>query len=260
MVMLMVMAAAAFFIVVMVMVMLMVMAAAAMLLLVVVMVFMLQLSQLGSQRSLTCHGRQDLRSFQFTPTGRDDGSVRIMLPEEGHGGIQLGLGDHIGTGHDNSGGRFNLIVIELAKVLHIDLDLTGIHNRHCIAQFHIGTGNLLNRSHHIGQLAHTGGLNDDPVRGIFRNHLLQSLAEIAHQTAADAAGVHLGNVNAGILQETAIDTDLAEFILDQHQLLACVGLLDHFLDQRGLTGTQKTGININFCHIGSPILSLVNLI
>ena len=37
-------------------------------------------------------------------------------------------------------------------------------------------------------------------------------------------------------------------LLDQHNLLACVCLLDHFFNQSRLTGTKETGVNINFCH------------
>jgi hypothetical protein len=245
-VMLMVMTAAALFLVMMV-VMLVIVTAAAVLIM-VVMVLMLQLCQLGSERCLTCHSGQDLLTSQFTPGGGNNRSLCIVLTEHSNSSVQLSLGNAVGTGHDDGGGRFHLIVIELTEVLHIDLDLTGIHNRHSIAQLHISTGDLLHSCHHIRQLAHTGGLDNNTVGRILGNDLLQRLAKIAHQTAADTAGVHLGDVDACILQEAAVNADLAKFILDQHQLLTCIGLLDHLLDQRGLTGTQKAGININFCH------------
>ena len=51
---------------------------------------------------------------------------------------------------------------------------------------------------------------------VLLNNLSQRLAEVTHQTAADAAGVHFGNVDARILQETAVNADLTELVLDQH--------------------------------------------
>ena len=81
------------------------------------------------------------------------------------------------------------------------------------------------------------------------NNLLQCFSEISHQGAADTAGVHLGNVDAGILQEAAVNSDLAKLVFNQHQVLTGISLRDHFLNESGLTRTQKTGINIDFCHI-----------
>ena len=53
---------------------------------------------------------------------------------------------------------------------------------------------------------------------ILIQHLLQRTAEITHKAAADAAGIHLGDLNPGLLEKAAVNTDLSEFILDQHQL------------------------------------------
>ena len=83
---------------------------------------------------------------------------------------------------------------------------------------------------------------------IVRNDLTQRLAEIADQRAADAAGVHLVDADTRVLHEAAVDADLAEFVFDQNNLLALVGLADHFLNERGLARSKKTGINVNGCH------------
>ena len=171
-----------------------------------------------------------------------------MLTQQCHRRIQLRLRNGIGTGQDDGGGRFNLVVVELAKVLHIDLNLACIRHRYSAAQNHIFVGYLFHSGNHIGQLAHTGGLNYDPVGMIALNDLCQSLSEIAHQTAANAAGIHLRNVDARILQETTVNADLTKLIFDEHQLLTAIGLLNHFLDQRGLTGTKEPGVDIDFSH------------
>ena len=169
-----------------------------------------------------------------------------MLAQHGHGLVQLILGNGIGTGEDNGGSSLNLVIVELTEILGVDLHLTGIGNSHGITQLHIL--HLLHGSNHIRQLANAGGFDNHPVGVILGNHLLQSLTEVTHQAAADAAGVHLGNIDAGLLQETAVNADLTKFIFNQHQLLAAVTFRNHFLDQCGLTGSQKAGINIDFCH------------
>ena len=93
-----------------------------------------------------------------------------------------------------------------------------------------------------------GRLDQDAVGRILRNDLLERAAEIAHQRAADAAGVHLRDLDAGLLQKAAVNADLAELILDQDELLAVIGLLDHLFDQSRFARAEKAGININFRH------------
>ena len=45
----------------------------------------------------------------------------------------------------------------------------------------------------------------------------------------------------GLLQKAAVDADLAELVLDEHDLLACKGLFDELLDKGGLTGAKEAG-------------------
>ena len=83
-------------------------------------------------------------------------------------------------------------------------------------------------------------------------HVLQSLVEVAHQRTADAAGGHLGDLDAGFLQEAAVNVDLAKFVFDQHQLFALVGFRQQLFDECGLTGAQEAGDDVDFCHGISP--------
>ena len=250
----MVMAAAALFLVVMVV--LMVVTAAALVIVVVMfvvvmvmmLVVLLQLGKLCCQSGLALHGLHQLLTGELGPGGGDNGSLVIVLPEHGNGSIQLCLGNGIGTGQNDGGSGFDLVVVELAEVLHIDLHLAGIHHRNGIAQRHIFADDLIHGADDIGQLANTGGLNEDPVGMVLRNHLLQRLAEVTHQTAADAAGVHFGDIDACILQEAAVNANFAKLIFNEHQFLTGIAFCDQLFDQRGLTGTQEAGENINFCH------------
>ena len=209
------------------------MAAAAMLLVVmmmVVMVFLLQLGQFRCQRSLSLHSLDQLLAGQVIPGSGNHSCLGIMLPQQCNGSIQLGLGNSIGTGKDDGVSGLHLVIVEFAEVLHVKLDLAGISHCNSVSQLHIMAGDLLHGADHIGQLAHAGGFNDDPVGMVLGDDLLQRLAEITHQTAANTAGIHLGDVDAGFLQETAVNTDLTEFVFNQHQFLALIAFRDHFLD------------------------------
>ena len=171
-----------------------------------------------------------------------------MLPQKSYSCIQLSLGNRIGTGKDNGGGCLYLVVVELTKVLHIELHLAGIGNSNSITQLHIMTGHLLHSTDHIGQLADTGGFNDDPVGMILSNDLFQSLAEVTHQAAADTTGIHLRNIDASFLQKAAVNANLTKFVFNQNQFLILITFGDHFLDQSSLTCAKEARVNINFCH------------
>ena len=165
---------------------------------------------------MSLHSLQKLRAGQFMPGGYYDGSFRIVFSQQRHGGIQLRLGNGIRAGQNDGGSGFDLIVVELAKVLHIDLHLAGVCHGNGVTQCYILTSDLFNGGNHITELAYTGGLDDDPLGSILSNHLLQRLTEIAHKATANATGVHFRNINACILQEAAVNADLTEFIFDQH--------------------------------------------
>ena len=228
----------------------MVMAAAAMTILMLMMVVMmlmgmLQRFQLRFHGGMALHSIQQLFAGKLAPGCGNQRSMIVMLTDQRDSRIQLCLGNGIGAGQDHSGGGLDLVVVELTEVLHIDLHFAGIRHRDGIAQRDLIAEDMIHRGHNIRKLTDTGGLDQDPLGGILSDHLLQSLAKVTHKGTANAAGVHLGNIDARILQKAAIDADLAEFIFDQHKLLALVGLLDHLLDQRGFTGTKEAGVNID---------------
>ena len=152
----------------------------------------------------------------------------------------------------------HLVVEELAEVLHIDLGLGGVHHGDKAVEVQIGCLGLdaLHGGNDVGQLAHAGGLDDDAVRGVVGQNLLEGRAEVAHQRAADAAGVHLGDLHPGVLQKAAVNADLAKLVFDEHDLLAAEHLVQQLLDESGLAGAQKAGDNVDFCH-GEFVLSTV---
>ena len=207
------------------------------------------LQQLVGQGHLL-HGGEDHLAVQLVPGGGEDGGVGVLLPQHGRGGLQLLLGQLLGPGEDDGPGGFDLVVVELAEVLHIDLHLGGVGHGDVAVQHHVGDlGNgVLHGHHHVAELAHAGGLNEDAVRVELLLHVLQCLAEVAHQGAADAPGGHLGDLDAGLFQKAAVNADLAEFVFDQHQLLTLEGLGEELLDEGGLAGAQESGDNVDFRH------------
>ena len=195
------------------------------------------------------HGLQDLLAGQGVPGSGDDGSGGVLLAQHGHSGGDLFLGGVLGAAQDDAACVADLVVVELTEVLHIHLDLVDVGHGDEAAQLNIQMlGHALDSAGHVGQLADAGGLDNDAVGVVLLHHLLQSGAEIAHQRAADAAGVQLIDLDAGLLQKAAVDADLAELVLDEHDLLACKGLFDELLDKGGLTGAKEAGENIDFGH------------
>ena len=217
-------------------------------------VLLFQLRQRVRHGVFPFHGLHQLSAGDLVPGGGDQSRVVIVLAQQLYRPIQLGLRDGVGTGQDDGGGGFDLVIVELTEVLHIDLDLARVRHRHRVAQLHLIGGDLTHGGDHFGELAYAGRLDDHPVRVIGLQDLLQRLAEVAHQRAADAPGVHLRDVDARVLEEAAVDADLAKLVLDQHQLLAGVGLLDHLLDERGLARAQEAAVDIDLCHCKKHLL------
>ena len=211
------------------------------------------LQQFIGQRDLF-NGGEDGLAVQLIPRGSDDGGIGVFLPEHGHGGLQLLLRHLLSPGEDDGTGGLDLVVVELTEVLHIDLHLGGVCHGDKAVELHLGNVlyGVLHRHDHVAELAHAGGLNEDAVGVELSLHVLQSLVEVAHQRTADAAGGHLGDLDAGFLQEAAVNVDLAKFVFDQHQLFALVGLRQQLFDECGLTGTQEAGDDVDFCHGISP--------
>ena len=222
---------------------------------VVVVMMMLRLfgqaGQLGLQGVRAFHGLQKLCTRQVIPGGGDDNGGGVVLTEQAHSGLGLVGRGSIGVGEDDAAGVLHLVIEEFAKILHVHLALTCVHHGGKAVQDSSLGGGTLDGADDIGQLAHARRLDKDTVGGILGQHLGQGLAEVTHQGATNATRVHLVDLNACLGQKTAVNTDLTEFVLDEDQLLACVGLGDELLDKGSLTGTQKAGENVDLCHDGS---------
>ena len=253
-VMVMMVAAAAFVLVLIIVVVMMVMVLV-LVLIVVLSGLGLEVLELGGQRVAPLHRLEDLLAVKLRPRRGHDRGGRVLLAQQRHGGVELLGADALGAREDDGARVLDLVVEKLAEVFHVHPALVRVHDgREAIEHQLVGL-HALHGADDVAQLADARGLDEDAVGVELREHLLQRVGKVAHEAAADAAGVHLVDLHAGVLEEAAVDGDLAELVFDQHDLFARVGLGDQLFDERGLAGAKKTGENINFCHKRKHFLS-----
>ena len=218
-----------------------------------------ELCKLDGDGAALLHRLHQLLAGQLRPRGRNDHGILVVFADHVDALVELFLRHAVGAAEDDGVGRLDLVIVELAEVLHIHLALRRVRHGHEIAELHVVGRDLAHGADDVGQLADAGRLDQDAVGRILRNDLLERAAEIAHQRAADAAGVHLRDLDARLLQKAAINANFAEFVLNEDELLAVIGFLDHFFDERRLASAEETGININFCHTGTPSSCIILL-
>ncbi len=163
-------------------------------------------------------------SVKIVPRSRYDNGIFIIFAKKLHRSGDLLILGGVRMRKDYRRGAFDLIVKKLAEVLHIHLAFIDIDNGGIAAELRTACPCVFNRSYNVGKLSYSGGLDKDPVRVEFIEHLYKCRGKIAHERAADAAGIHFGDLYAGILQKSAVDTDLAELVLDEDELFTRICL------------------------------------
>ena len=194
----------------------------------------LQLLQHMSQGVLLLHSRQNLSPCQLGPGCGDNHRIGVFLSQKRHRRRQFILCHAVGAAEHNTAGMGNLVVIELAEILHIYAALSSIRHGDKAVKHHILTGHLLHSTNYIAELTHTRRLNKNAVRSKLLQHPPQSLGKIPHQATANAPGVHFGDFHPGLLEKTAINADFTKLVFNQHQLFPGIGLGNQLFNQRGL--------------------------
>ena len=205
------------------------------------------LENLRNEVAAAFHGGEQLLAGQVLPRGGDDAGVLIQAAQHGNGLVEALLRALRRAGQQDGTGMRHLILEKLTEVLEVHLGLERVNNGYEAVQLNLEV-RVLYRSDNVRQLADAGRLDQDAVRMVLVHNIVQRLAEVANQRAADAACVHLVYNNAGILEEAAVNADLTELVLDQNNLLTLERIGQQTLDEGRLAGTQKTGNNINFSH------------
>ena len=205
------------------------------------------LENLRNEVAAAFHGGEQLLAGQVLPRGGDDAGVLIQAAQHGNGLVEALLRALSRAGQQDGTGMRHLILEKLTEVLEVHFCLERVNNGYKAVQLNLEV-RVLYRSDNVRQLADAGRLDQDAVRMVLVHNIVQRLAEVANQRAADTACVHLVYNNAGILEKAAVNADLTELVLDQNNLLTLERIGQQTLDEGRLAGTQKTGNNINFSH------------
>jgi hypothetical protein len=194
-------------------------------------------------------GLQNSLSVKLGQRCSNNRCLGVMSPEQFHHFRSLRVAGLISPGQDDGTGVLDLVNKELTKVLDIQFGLGSVYDRDSAVQYHIRVFcYTIDSGHDFGELADTGGLDQDALRRIGIHDFPERGAEITYQRAADTAGIHFTDLNPGLFQKASVDADLTEFVLDQNYFGARQGVSEELFDQGCLSGSQKTGYNVNFCH------------
>ena len=208
--------------------------------------------QLCRKGLLLFHDVEDLLSIQLIPVCCHDIGIFVKLSQHCHYLVQLLLAHALNVAEDNGAGVLNLVLVELAEVLHVHLALLGVNYCCETVKLNLVVVKILNGNNDVTEFSYSRWLYEDPLRIVVSDNLVQSPSKISHQCAADASCVHLIYLNSSILQEALIYAYLSELVFNKNYLFPLVGFCYQFLDQCCLSCSKEAGKNIYLCHFFSP--------
>ena len=215
----------------------------------VMLMLLLEFLKRGVESILLLHSGENILAVKLVPRSSNDSSGRIVLSDKLHRLLCLMRFSSIGMRKNDAGSVGNLVVIELAKVLHIHLTLVNVCNGSEAVENRIGGIYRLNSLNNVRELSNSARLDYNSVGVELVKHLGKCLGEIANKRTANATGVHLSNLDTCILKEASVNTDFAKLVFDKNELFTVVCLFDKFLYKCGFSGSEETGENIYFRHI-----------
>ena len=125
---------------------------------------------------------KNLFAVELCKRSRDDRCLRIVFVKDLYALSDLLLTCLVGPCENDRAGALDLVDEEFAEVFHIKLALGSIHNRYSSIECHIcAFGCILHCLHYIRELSDSGGLDQDPVRGILIHHFPERCSEITYQ-------------------------------------------------------------------------------
>ena len=178
--------------------------------------------------------------------------VGVMLSHKLKRLSELCLGGLVCVAENYTARVLYLVVKELAEVLHIHLALVCVHYDGKAVELNILSSRFLYRADNVAELTDSRRLDKNSRGLIFLNYLLERFAEIPNERATDTARIHLGDIYSRVLEKSAVNTYLAEFVLDKHHLLTRVRLAYQLIYKRGLSRTEKARNYIYFSHFIFP--------
>ena len=199
-----------------------------------------KLLQLILQSVLLFKHLKYLRAGKLIPGGGKYVGGGVMLADKLYASIQLCVGGVACVAEYYGVCAFYLVIEKLAEVLHIHLAFVNVYNRGKGVQQNVFKLNILYSAYNVAELAYTGGLYKYAVGGILVYYLFQGFSKVSHKAAADASGIHFGNVNSRILQKASVYAYVTKFVFYKHKLFALVCFLNKLFDKGGLSGSQKS--------------------
>ena len=222
-----------------------------------VLCFIRKAGKLVAKRFCSLHCGQNGISADLIPRGNDERCTRVALTNDGKGIGKAPVGDAIGMRENDAARVLDLIPKKLAEVFHIHLALPCINDGCLRIQRHIVRANVANGADDVAELSDARRLDQDTIGGKLGKNLAKGLSEIADETAADAARIHLGDLNTRVAHKSAVDANLAEFIFNQNEFFSCVRLADQLFDQGRFSRTEKARKHVNFRHDIRPLYKYI---
>ena len=244
-------------IIVVMMLVVLVTAAALFTVIMVMMVLFFHLLELVFKGISVLHSLKNLLSGDSIPGSCYNLGFFIVLADKLDSLMELIFLNAVGAAENYAAGVFYLVIKKLAEVFHIHFALISVSYGDTAVKAEAFNVLVLYCLYYVAELTYTGRLNKDSVGSKLCNNFLESLSKIANEAAADAAGVHLGNIDTGLLQKAAVNSDFAEFVFYKNQFFAGINFLNKLFDKSCLTCTEETGKNVYFCHLEKPAFDIL---
>lgn len=143
--------------------------------------FMVMMVILPHLKLRMVHSFQNLPAVQFIPRCGDHSRMSIVLPKKSRALLQLFICHTLGSAYDNGSRMLHLVIEKFTEVFHIHLALFPVHYDNGAVNVNIhGAGHIFHSLYHVGKLAHTGRLNENPIRRIGIQNLLQSRTKVSY--------------------------------------------------------------------------------
>ena len=206
------------------------------------------LSHFCFKGGFSLHSLKKLCAGQLFPRGGNDNRGSIMLFEKRYAICDLLISHLSCVAKHDATCILNLIVKKLAKVLHVHFALVSVNDGgKSVKNSALGV-RIFYRLNYVGKLTNARRLDKNAVGSIFVDNLLESNCKVANEGAADTTRVHFVDLNSRLCQESSVDTDLTELVLNKNYFFAVICFFNKFFDKGGLSCTEKARKYVNFSH------------
>ncbi len=188
---------------------------------------------------LLSHCINELLTCELIPFCSYDRSSRIELTDKLYALVDLFLRKPGSMAENYAACVCYLVIEEFTEILLIHLALLCVYNCCESVKDYIVCIDVLYSTDNVAEFSYTGRFDEDTVGVILFKHLFESLAEISHKAATDTAGVHLSDLDACVLEESAVYTDLTEFIFDEDEFFVVIAFFYELFDKGGLSCTEE---------------------